>query len=542
MIMRRINILFATLLMPLILMAQPGRMVQPQLPRQPQSPMQPQATAIDAELQKLLVAEGAISALYVEEVDEKKIVEKAILGMLEELDPHSTYLTAEENDKSNETLVGSFDGIGVQFNMVEDTLFIVQPIPDGPSERVGILPGDRIVTVNDTTIAGVKMSQEAIMKRLRGPRGSKVNLGIVRRGVKGTLSFTVVRDKIPVNTVDAAYMIRPGVGYIKLSGFGATTVDEFEEKLTELRGQGAQSLILDLQGNGGGLMMAAVGLANEFLNRDQLVVYTEGRRQPKSGYLADGRGRFRDGKLVVLIDEYSASASEIVSGAVQDWDRATIVGRRSFGKGLVQRPIEFHDGSLIRLTVAKYYTPVGRCIQKPYGKGVDYGDDIIERLHRGELTNRDSIHFPDSLKYSTMVEHRTVYGGGGIMPDIFVPLDTTKTNQYYRNVTARNVVFNTSFKYVERNRRTLQRRFATFQDFNKGFEVGPDALKMFLDKAKEENVEFNEEQYQECLPIFKTQLKATIARLIWGMNSYYQVIQELDETIQRAVVYMETGQ
>jgi len=542
MIMRRIHILFAALLMPLMLMAQPGRMVQPQLPRQPQSPMQPQATAIDAELQKLLVAEGAISALYVEEVDEKKIVEKAILGMLEELDPHSTYLTAEENDKSNETLVGSFDGIGVQFNMVEDTLFIVQPIPDGPSERVGILPGDRIVTVNDTTIAGVKMSQEAIMKRLRGPRGSKVNLGIVRRGVKGILNFTVVRDKIPVNTVDAAYMIRPGVGYIKLSGFGATTVDEFEEKLTELRGQGAQSLILDLQGNGGGLMMAAVGLANEFLNRDQLVVYTEGRRQPKSGYLADGRGRFRDGKLVVLIDEYSASASEIVSGAVQDWDRATIVGRRSFGKGLVQRPIEFHDGSLIRLTVAKYYTPVGRCIQKPYGKGVDYGDDIIERLHRGELTNRDSIHFPDSLKYSTMVEHRTVYGGGGIMPDIFVPLDTTKTNQYYRNVTARNVVFNTSFKYVERNRRTLQRRFATFQDFNKGFEVGPDALKMFLDKAKEENVEFNEEQYQECLPIFKTQLKATIARLIWGMNSYYQVIQELDETIQRAVVYMETGQ
>ena len=542
MIMRRIYILFATLLMPLMLMAQPGRMVQPQLPRQPQSPMQPQATAIDAELQKLLVAEGAISALYVEEVDEKKIVEKAILGMLEELDPHSTYLTAEENDKSNETLVGSFDGIGVQFNMVEDTLFIVQPIPDGPSERVGILPGDRIVTVNDTTIAGVKMSQEAIMKRLRGPRGSKVNLRIVRRGVKGTLSFTVVRDKIPVNTVDAAYMIRPGVGYIKLSGFGATTVDEFEEKLTELRGQGAQSLILDLQGNGGGLMMAAVGLANEFLNRDQLVVYTEGRRQPKSGYLADGRGRFRDGKLVVLIDEYSASASEIVSGAVQDWDRATIVGRRSFGKGLVQRPIEFHDGSLIRLTVAKYYTPVGRCIQKPYGKGVDYGDDIIERLHRGELTNRDSIHFPDSLKYSTMVEHRTVYGGGGIMPDIFVPLDTTKTNQYYRNVTARNVVFNTSFKYVERNRRTLQRRFATFQDFNRGFEVGPDVLKMFLDKAKEENVEFNEEQYQECLPIFKTQLKATIARLIWGMNSYYQVIQELDETIQRAVVYMETGQ
>ena len=288
--------------------------------------------------------------------------------------------------------------------------------------------------------------------------------------------------------------------------------------------------------------MAAVGIANEFLGRDQMVVYTEGRRQPKSGYMADGRGRFRDGKLVVLIDEYSASASEIVSGAVQDWDRATIVGRRSFGKGLVQRPIEFHDGSLIRLTVAKYYTPVGRCIQKPYGKDVDYGDDILERLHHGELTNRDSIHFPDSLKYSTKIEHRTVYGGGGIMPDIFVPLDTTKTNQYYRNVTAKNVVLNTSLQYVERNRRTIQRRFNTFEEFNSAYEVTPDVLKLFQDKAKDANVEFDEAQYNENLSIFKTQLKATIARMIWGMNAYYQVIQDLDETIQRAVTFMETGQ
>lgn len=547
--MKRIDILIAALLMPLMLTAQPGRIgqpqqrqpqMQPQMQRQPQ--MAPQATSIDAELQKLLVAEGAISALYVEDVDEKKLVEQAIKGMLEELDPHSTYLTPEENDKSNETLMGSFEGIGVQFNMVEDTLFIVQPIPDGPSEKVGIMAGDRIVSVNDTAIAGVKMSQESIMKRLRGPKGTKVDLGISRRGVNEVLHFMVTRDKIPVNTVDAAYMIRPGVGYIKISSFGATTVDEFESKLSELRGRGAQSLILDLQGNGGGLLMAAVGLANEFLGRDQMVVYTEGRRSPRSGYLADGRGRFRDGKLVVLIDEYSASASEIVSGAVQDWDRATIVGRRSFGKGLVQRPIEFHDGSLIRLTVAKYYTPVGRCIQKPYGKDVDYGDDILERLHHGELTNRDSIHFPDSLKYSTMKEHRTVYGGGGIMPDIFVPLDTTRTNQYYRNVTAKNVVLNTSLQYSERNRRQIQRRFRTFEDFNRGFEVGPDVLRLFQDKAKDAKVEYDDAQYQECLPIFRTQLKATIARMIWGMNAYYQVIQDLDETIQRAVKYMETGE
>ena len=553
-VMKRTNIFIAAMMMPLMLMAQPGRIGQPQQQRQPQMQpqiqpqmqrqpqMAPQATSIDAELQKLLVAEGAISALYVEDVDEKKIVEQAIKGMLEELDPHSTYLTPEENDKSNETLMGSFEGIGVQFNMVEDTLFIVQPIPDGPSEKVGIMAGDRIVTVNDTAIAGVKMSQESIMKRLRGPKGTKVDLGINRRGVNEVLHFIVTRDKIPVNTVDAAYMIRPGIGYIKISSFGATTVEEFESKLSELRGKGATQLILDLQGNGGGLLMAAVGLANEFLGRDQMVVYTEGKRSPRSGYLADGRGRFRDGKLVVLIDEYSASASEIVSGAVQDWDRATIVGRRSFGKGLVQRPIEFHDGSLIRLTVAKYYTPVGRCIQKPYGKDVDYGDDIIERLHHGELTNPDSIHFPDSLKYSTKIEHRTVYGGGGIMPDIFVPLDTTRTNQYYRNVTAKNVVLNTSLQYAERNRRQIQRRFRTFEEFNRGFEVGPDILRLFQDKATDAKVEFDEDQYKECLPIFRTQLKATIARLIWGMNAYYQVIQDLDETIQRAVKFMETGE
>ena len=549
--MRKIYTLIVAFCMTLALVAQPGRIaqpqiqqrqpqMQPQIQRQPQ--MQQQATSIDAELQKLLVAEGAISALYVEDVDEKKIVESAIRGMLEELDPHSTYLTPEENDKSNETLMGSFEGIGVQFNMVEDTLFIVQPIPDGPSEKVGILAGDRIVTVNDTAIAGVKMSQESIMKRLRGPKGTKVVLGINRRGVDELIHFTVTRDKIPVNTVDAGYMIRPGIGYIKISSFGATTVQEFEEKLSDLRRQGAQSLILDLQGNGGGLLMAAVGIANEFLNRDQMVVYTEGRRSPRSAYMADGRGRFRDGKVVVLVDEYSASASEIVSGAVQDWDRATIVGRRSFGKGLVQRPIEFHDGSLIRLTVAKYYTPVGRCIQKPYGKDVDYGDDILERLNHGELTNRDSIHFPDSLKYSTMIERRTVYGGGGIMPDIFVPLDTTRTNQYYRKVTAKNVVLNTSMQYTERNRRMLQRRYRTFADYNRGFEVGNDVLKLFQDKAKDAKVDFDEEQYNESLPIFKTQLKASIARLIWGMNAYYQVIQELDETILRAVKYMETGE
>ena len=533
--MKRIYTLCAVLMLAVAAMAQPGRGMV--LQRQQPQPQQ----SIDPELQKLLVAESAITNLYVEDVDTKKVVEQAILGMLQELDPHSTYLTPEENDKSSETLTGSFEGIGVQFNMVEDTLFIVQPIPDGPSEKVGILAGDRIVTVNDTAIAGVKMSQESIMKRLRGPKGTKVNLGINRRGVKDLIQFTVTRDKIPVNTVDAAFMILPGTGYIRISSFGATTVQEFEDKLRELKGKGARSLILDLQGNGGGLLMAAVGIANEFLGRDQMVVYTEGKRSPRSGYMSDGRGNFRDGQVLVLIDEYSASASEIVSGALQDWDRATIVGRRSFGKGLVQRPIDFHDGSLIRLTVAKYYTPAGRCIQKPYGKDVDYAEDILERLHHGELTNPDSIHFPDSLKYSTIIKHRTVYGGGGIMPDIFVPIDTTRTTQYYREVTAKNLVLQSAMQYAERNRRMLQRRYRNFEDYNRSFEVGPDLLKTLRSKADDAGIKFDQEQYDKSQPIFKTQLKATVARMIWGMNAYYQVILELDETVQRAVEYMKTG-
>lgn len=517
-----------------------GLRVIPQ--NQPQRAVQQQRQTVGDQLQKLLVAESAISSLYVDETDESSLVENAIIGMLKDLDPHSTYLTPEENDKSNETLTGSFDGIGVQFNMIEDTLLIIQPIADGPSEKAGIMAGDRIVSVNDTAIAGVRMSQENIMKRLRGPKGTHVKLGVVRRGVRDVIEFNVVRDHIPVNTVDAWYMMNPTTGYIKVSSFGATTVDEFEEKLSDLQSRGATSLVLDLQGNGGGLLMAAVGIANEFLKRDQLVVYTEGRRSPKSGYMADGRGRFRDGRLVVLIDEYSASASEIVSGALQDWDRATIIGRRSFGKGLVQRPVEFHDGSLIRLTVAKYFTPVGRCIQKPYGKDVDYGEDILERLHHGELTNADSIHFPDSLKYSTMVSHRTVYGGGGIMPDIFVPLDTTRTNQYYRDVTAKNVTLQTAFQYTEKNRRQLQRRYPDFESFNAQFECGKDVMDMFLAKAKDLKVEYREDQYKHCLDIFKVQLKAMIARNVWGLNGYYRIIQTLDDTVQRAAKYCETGE
>ena len=374
----------------------------------------------DSPLRKLQMAELAITNLYVDSVDEQKLVEDGIRGMLEKLDPHSSYSTPKEVKQMNEPLQGSFEGIGVQFNMAEDTLLVIQPVSNGPSERAGIVAGDRIVYVNDTTIAGVKMSREEIMRRLRGPKGSKVRLGIVRRAISDTLRFTIVRDKIPVHSIDATYMIRPQVGYIRIGNFGATTHDEFVfgatthdefvESMKKLLAQGMQTLILDLQENGGGYMHAAVEIANEFLQEDDLIVYTKGRSTNSVEYRARGGGLFTEGKVIILVDSYTASAAEIVSGAVQDHDRGIIVGRRTFGKGLVQRPIDLPDGSMIRLTIAHYYTPSGRCIQKPYEKGnmKDYADDMLHRLKSGELMSADSVHFADSLKCYTLKEHRVV--------------------------------------------------------------------------------------------------------------------------------------
>ena len=378
-------------------------------------------------MRKLQYAEVAITNLYVDSVDEKKLVEDAIRGMIDKLDPHSSYLTPKEVKSLNEPLNGNFEGIGVQFNMIEDTLLVIQPVTNGPSERVGIIAGDRIVSVNDSAIAGVKMSKEEIMKRLRGPKGTKVELGVVRLGIK---------DK----SIDATYMIRPGIGYIRIGSFGATTHQEFVESLNKLKAEGMQHLILDLQENGGGYLKAAVDISEEFLKKGDLIVYTEGRKVPRMDYTANGNGAFQEGKVVVLVDGYTASAAEIVTGAIQDQDRGIVVGRRTFGKGLVQRPVDLPDGSMIRLTIAHYYTPSGRCIQKPYtkGDGKDYAMDMMKRLKSGELTNADSIHFADSLKYETLREHRTVYGGGGIMPDEFVPLDTSSRTCAMWIITVRN--------------------------------------------------------------------------------------------------------
>ena len=494
---------------------------------------------LNSPARKLQLAEFAIANLYVDDVDEDKLVEDAIINMLEELDPHSTYSDAEEVKKLNEPLVGNFDGIGVQFNMATDTLFIIQPVSGGPSEKVGILAGDRIIEVNDTVIAGVKMSTEEIMRRLRGPKGTKVNLKIMRRGVSGLLPFTVKRDKIPVYSLDASYMMNKTTGYIRISRFAATTAEEFEKALHDLQKKGMRNLILDLQGNGGGYLNAAIEIANHMLQKGELIVYTEGKRNPRTEFNARGNGDFRDGKLVVLVDEFSASASEIVTGAIQDWDRGTVVGRRTFGKGLVQRPIDLPDGSMIRLTVARYYTPSGRCIQKPYESIEQYNKDLIERYNRGEMLTADSIHFPDSLKAKTLKLGRTVYGGGGIMPDYFVPIDTTYYTDYYLALRDKGAIVQENLKLIDAHRSEWKEKYKTFERFNKRFEVSDEMLEDLISLGKTLGAEFKEDEYKTALPLIKIQLKALIARDLWDMNEYFQVINSINKTVQKGLELIE---
>ena len=496
----------------------------------------------DSQLRKLQIAEMAIKSLYVDSVDEKKLVEDGIRGMLEKLDPHSSYSTPKEVKAMNEPLAGNFEGIGVQFNMIDDTLLVIQPVTGGPSEKVGIVAGDRIVSVNDTAIAGVKMPKEEIMRRLRGPKGTKVMLGVVRRGISDTLAFKVTRDKIPVNSIDATYMIRPNVGYIRIGNFGATTHREFVESLMKLEKQGMRDLILDLEGNGGGYLQAAVDIANELLPKNDLIVYTTGRRVPRMEYRAKGNGILQDGKIVVLVDEYTASAAEIVTGAVQDQDRGVVVGRRTFGKGLVQRPIDLPDGSMIRLTIAHYYTPSGRCIQKPYekGKAEDYAMDVLNRLKHGELTNADSIHFADSLKCYTLRKHRTVYGGGGIMPDHFVPLDTTTYTNFHRQLSARSFIINTNLRYVDANRKALQKRFSDFNDFKQNYEFPQEEIdRMVADAAKQNLKPKDDEELEKSMPRLKLQLKALVARDLWDMSEYFAIINEESEIVKKGIEEIE---
>ncbi|MBP3471688.1 MAG: S41 family peptidase [Paraprevotella sp.] len=497
---------------------------------------------IENSFRKLMMAHLAIGNLYVDTVDFNKLTEDAIVGMLSKLDPHSTYTNARDTKSLNEPLQGNFEGIGIQFNILEDTLMVIQPVSNGPSEKVGILAGDRIVTVNDTAIAGVKMKREDIMRRLRGPKGTVVKLGVLRMGVEGQLTFSVKRDKIPVTSLEAAYMATPTTGLIRFGSFGRTTYNEVMEAMQRLREQGMQNLILDLQQNGGGYLDIAVALANEFLEAGDLIVYTQGRKMPYREERAKGSGSFLSGKLIVLVDEYSASASEILAGAIQDQDRGRIVGRRTFGKGLVQRPVDLPDGSMIRLTTARYYTPSGRSIQKPYEKGDNekYGKDVIDRFNRGELIHADSIHFPDSLRYKTLRKGRVVYGGGGIMPDYFVPLDTNAYTKYHRELMAKGVIINTNLKYIDKNRKRLRAEYPTFADFKVRYEVPEEALKLLQAEADKMKVKpADEDERQRSLPRIRLHLKALVARDLWDMSEYFEIMNTENPLVQKALELME---
>ena len=426
--------------------------------------------------------------------------------------------------------------------MADDTLLIIQPVSNGPSEKVGILAGDRIVAVADTVIAGVKMSKEEIMRRLRGPKGTIARLKIVRRGIRDTLRFDVVRDKIPVQSIDATYMIRPGIGYVRIGSFSATTYQEFMESMVRLQKEGMKDLVLDLQGNGGGYLQAAADLAGEFLQQGDLIVYTEGRSVPRHDYKASAYGSFRQGRVVVLVDEYSASAAEIVTGAIQDQDRGQVVGRRTFGKGLVQRPIEMPDGSMIRLTIAHYYTPSGRCIQKPYEKGdkKNYALDMVNRLKNGELTSQDSIHFVDSLRFETLHEHRTVYGGGGIMPDYFVPLDTTHYTKFHRELAAKGIIIQQNLRYVDNHRKELKKKYSKFEDFKRDFEVPQELMDAVMVEGEKQNVKpADDDELRRSKSLMTLQLKALIARDLWDMSEYYSVINEDSEIVKKALELLQ---
>ena len=491
----------------------------------------------DIEARKLQLALYAISNLYVDSTSQTKLVEDAITGMLENLDPHSTYTNPEETKEMTEPLAGNFDGIGIQFNMLTDTVYVIQVVSGGPSEKVGLMAGDRIVEVNDTVIAGVKMSTPEVMKRLRGPKGSEVHVKVKRGEEPQLLDFTITRGKVPVYSIDAVYMADKETGYIKLNRFAASSTKEFKEALSSLSKKGMTQLILDLQGNGGGYLNVPIELADEFLSRGKIIVYTEGNKQKRQDALSTAAGSFEKGRLVILVDEASASASEILSGAIQDWDRGVIIGRRTFGKGLVQRPLPLPDGSMIRLTVARYYTPTGRCIQKPYekGKGDEYAHDLISRYNRGELMSADSIHFPDSLKAQTLAKGRTVFGGGGIMPDVFVPIDTTFYSDYHRTLVSKGLVNRVAMNYLDKHREELNKKYKKILIYKEKFIVPESLMDELLAMAEEKKISFKEEEYNRSLPLIQLQIKALIARDLFDMTEYFYIINDANRTYQEAL-------
>lgn len=478
-----------------------------------------------------------IQRYYVDPVNGKSLTESAIIAMLEKLDPHSTYIPAEELNEAQMSINGSFVGIGVRFQIVKDTVNVVATIPGGPSEKLGVQAGDKIISVNESSIAGIGIKNNDVRTKLMGDLGTKVKIEVKRKNAPKNLEFTITRDKIPVYSVDAHYMIDKEIGYIKLNSFSRTTVEEVQTALTELKAKGMKTLIFDLQGNGGGLLDAAHKLADEFLSGDKLIVYSEGRAQPRSNLKAGKKGQFEEGKLVILTDEYSASASEILSGSIQDWDRGIIVGRRTFGKGLVQRPMPLSDGSEIRLTIARYFTPTGRFIQKPYDDPEAYKKDLTQRFLNGEFVHSDSIKMPDSLKFKTLKTKRLVYGGGGIMPDFFVPLDTSETSDYFSKLVQGGHLNTYPFQYVNENRSNLKKDYASFDEFNKNFIMDDNFMKAFFEYVKREDpkLEYNDQDYQTSKKLIMLRLKANIAQDLWGTKELFQVYNESNEILQRAI-------
>lgn len=475
-----------------------------------------------------------INNFYVDTMDMPEITEKAIILTLKELDPHSSYIPKSEVEKANEPLEGSFEGVGITFQLYKDTILVISPIPGGPSDKVGIMAGDKIILVDGEEAFGEDINNKWVFDHLRGKKGTDVIVGIYRKGATDILDFTITRDKIPLNSLEAYFMLDSETGYIKLSRFARNTIDEFHEAVAELKKEGMKNLVFDLRGNSGGYLGTAMTISDEFLPEGKSIVYTEGINSPRQDLDATEGGEFEEGKLVVLINEGSASASEIVAGAVQDWDRGVIIGRRSFGKGLVQRPFRLPDGSVVRLTIARYYTPSGRCIQKPYEEGTEeYYKDFIARYDNGELMHRDSIDFPDSLSYETD-KGRTVYGGGGIMPDIFVAFDSIRFNDLYADLIRKGILNGYVNDYLDDNRKSLHKEYSDFESFNQNFNIDEDDFKALIENAEKE-IEIDESQLDANTDFYKLLLKALIARNLFDNNNYFEILWSVDKEINKAL-------
>ncbi len=478
-----------------------------------------------------------LSNEYVDTVNPNRMVDEAIVSMLEKLDPHSVYISKDEVQAMNEPLEGNFDGVGVEFNIMNDTLMVVNTIIGGPSEKVGIIAGDRFVSIDGKNIAGVGLKNTDVFKYLRGPKGTKVNLLVKRKNVNSLLDFTVTRDRIPIFSIDASYMVTSRIGYIKLSRFAVTTEQEFSDAIKKLKKQKMQDLILDLRGNGGGMMNTAIELADQFLDKGKLVVYTEGRTSPRTDFVSTERGDLEQTRLVIMIDEGSASASEILSGAIQDWDRGIIIGRRSFGKGLVQNQMPLPDGSMIRLTIARYYTPTGRLIQRHYddGNAEKYYSELNDRYTKGELFNKDSVKFPKDLQYKTMLKGKTVYGGGGIMPDIFIPLDTASYSNYYGKLVRAGIINLYYLSWVDSHRNQLVKDYPKFDKFNKKFIVTDQMIEELVTLAEIQKIKRDEDGLAISKNEIKKQLKGLISQSLFTNGQYFEIINQDNNAFLKAV-------